>query len=86
MILHGKNCSDFGLQMPSSNLPENTSDSFVMAFEQAKAKVLMKKLNIEQRHVFEEILASCDNDDLPHRCYFLDGPGSVEKIICTKLC
>jgi len=49
MILHERNCSDFGIKMTPSNLPDKISDGFVMAIEQTKAEEMIAKFNTEQR-------------------------------------
>jgi len=44
----------------------------------------MSTLNDEQKMAFETVMNAIKSDDLPHRCFFLDGPGDAGKTYLYK--
>ncbi|XP_053571517.1 uncharacterized protein LOC128661269 [Bombina bombina] len=83
LILHGKRCEDFGLPNPSNFIPE-MQFNYVTQLEAQVGAQLQEALNIEQKAAFDNVMSAIDNENLPHRCFFIDGPGGSGKTYLYK--
>ncbi|XP_053101906.1 uncharacterized protein LOC128323208 [Hemicordylus capensis] len=83
LTLHGKKCTDFGLTYTIQNT-EQLTDTYNQAYEKQTAEKMSKTFNDEQKTAMEQILAASQNDELNHRCFFLDGPGGSGKTYLYK--
>ncbi|XP_053568401.1 uncharacterized protein LOC128657987 [Bombina bombina] len=83
LILHSKRCEDFGLPNPSNFIPE-MQFNYVTHLEAQVGAQLQEALNIEQKAAFDNVMSAIDNENLPHRCFFIDGPGGSGKTYLYK--
>uniref|UniRef100_A0A8C5QEM6 ATP-dependent DNA helicase n=1 Tax=Leptobrachium leishanense TaxID=445787 RepID=A0A8C5QEM6_9ANUR len=79
LIVNGKKCQDFGLPTPTDYSTCKTTDIYDAVLESHIGVQMQAALNDLQRETFEDILSATQNDILPQRCYFLDGPGGSGK-------
>ena len=84
LILHGKRCEDFGLPRSPSNFASDPANQYNEWLEKQNGEIMLTTLNEEQNMAFETIMNAIKNDDLPHRCFFLDGPGGAGKTYLYK--
>ena len=84
LLLHGKNCGNFNLPTPIHDAAFIQQEMFDPAVEQQKAINLIEGLNIEQKAAFYEITNAMQNEDLPERCFFLEGLGGCGKTYVYK--
>jgi hypothetical protein len=81
---NGKSCDDFGLPTPQF-VRQGTAEEFYNAqAEKEQSAMLMSSFNDEQKAAFESIMNAVNDDTLPHRCFFLDGPGGSGKTYLYK--
>ncbi|XP_053101885.1 uncharacterized protein LOC128323190 [Hemicordylus capensis] len=78
LTIHGKKCTDYGFTYNIHNI-EHLNDAYNQAYEQQTAEQMSNTFNDEQRTAMEEIITASQNDELQHRCFFLDGPGGSGK-------
>ncbi|XP_053552307.1 uncharacterized protein LOC128643486 [Bombina bombina] len=78
-----KRCEDFGLPNPSNFIPE-MQFNYVTHLEAQVGAQLQEALNIEQKAAFDNVMSAIDNENLPHRCFFIDGPGGSGKTYLYK--
>uniref|UniRef100_A0A8C5WCT2 ATP-dependent DNA helicase n=1 Tax=Leptobrachium leishanense TaxID=445787 RepID=A0A8C5WCT2_9ANUR len=79
LIINGKKCQDFGLTNPTNYSTAKTTDPYDAVSESQIGVQMQAALNPLQRETFEDILSATQNETLPQRCYFLDGPGGNGK-------
>uniref|UniRef100_A0A8C5PSH2 ATP-dependent DNA helicase n=1 Tax=Leptobrachium leishanense TaxID=445787 RepID=A0A8C5PSH2_9ANUR len=79
LIVNWKKCQDFGLPTPTDYSTGKTTDIYDAVLESHIGVQMQAALNDLQRETFEDILSATQNDTLPQRCYFLDGPGGSGK-------
>jgi len=84
LILHGEKCEDFGLPTPPSHFVANLAHQYDDFLEKQPGETMLSTLNDEQNMAFETIMEAINNDDMPHRCFFLDGPGCASKTYLYK--
>uniref|UniRef100_A0A8C5R4S8 ATP-dependent DNA helicase n=1 Tax=Leptobrachium leishanense TaxID=445787 RepID=A0A8C5R4S8_9ANUR len=78
LIVNGKKCQDFSLPTPTDYSTVKKTDIYDAVLESHIVQ-MQATLNDLQRETFEDILSATQNDTLPQRCYFLDGPGGSGK-------
>jgi hypothetical protein len=78
LILHGKKCANFDLPTPN-NVPLLNEESYNADAERERSEEMIETLNPEQLSAFQIIMAAVEDENLPHRCFFLDGPGGTGK-------
>ncbi|XP_053164950.1 uncharacterized protein LOC128350575 [Hemicordylus capensis] len=83
LTLHGKKCTDYGLTYTIQNT-EHLTDTYNQAYERQTAEEMSRTFNDDQKAAIEQILAASQNDELDHRCFFLDGPGGSGKTYLYK--
>ncbi|XP_021961437.1 uncharacterized protein LOC110857104 [Folsomia candida] len=79
LILSYKKCVDFGLPSPPANMRAAADEYFDVLAEKQKGDALQDTLNDEQRNAFDTVLNAAENENLPHRIFFMDGVGGSEK-------
>uniref|UniRef100_A0A8C5PX79 ATP-dependent DNA helicase n=1 Tax=Leptobrachium leishanense TaxID=445787 RepID=A0A8C5PX79_9ANUR len=79
LIVNGKKCQDFGLTNPTNYSTAKTTDPYDAVSESQIGVRMQAALNALQRETFEDIHSATQNETLPQRCYFLDGPGGSGK-------
>ncbi|XP_053566967.1 uncharacterized protein LOC128656828 [Bombina bombina] len=73
----------FGLPNPSNFIP-NMQFNYVTQLEAQVGAQLQEALNIEQKAAFDNVMSAIANENLPHRCFFIDGPGGSGKTYLYK--
>ncbi|XP_053575234.1 ATP-dependent DNA helicase pif1-like [Bombina bombina] len=58
--------------------------NYVTHLEAQVGAQLQEALNIEQKAAFDNVMSAIDNENLPHRCFFIDGPGGSGKTYLYK--
>uniref|UniRef100_A0A8C5PIX9 ATP-dependent DNA helicase n=1 Tax=Leptobrachium leishanense TaxID=445787 RepID=A0A8C5PIX9_9ANUR len=79
LIVNGKKCQDFGIPTPTDYSTVLTTDIYDAVHQSHIGVQMQAALNDQQRETFEDILSATQNDTLPQRCYFIDGPGGSGK-------
>uniref|UniRef100_A0A8C5M2A9 ATP-dependent DNA helicase n=1 Tax=Leptobrachium leishanense TaxID=445787 RepID=A0A8C5M2A9_9ANUR len=79
LIVNGKKCQDFGIPTPTDYSTVKTTDIYDAVLQSHIGVQMQAALNDQQRETFEDILSATQNDTLPQRCYFIDGPGGSGK-------
>ncbi|XP_035707285.1 ATP-dependent DNA helicase PIF1 [Folsomia candida] len=79
LILSYKKCVDFGLPSPPANMRAAADEYFDVLAEKQKGDALQDTLNDEQRNAFDTVLNVAENENLPHRIFFMDGVGGSGK-------
>ncbi|XP_053152157.1 uncharacterized protein LOC128344988 [Hemicordylus capensis] len=83
LTIHGKKCTDYGLTYNMQNT-EQLTDTYNQANERQAAEQMSRTFNEEQKAAMEQIITASQNDELEHRCFFLDGPGGSGKTYLYK--
>jgi len=84
LIIHGKKCTDFGLPDPRQRHSPMQSFTFDALLEKDKFEEMIATLNYQQKSAFDTIVSAINDEKLPHRCFFLDGPGGSGKTYLYK--
>jgi hypothetical protein len=82
--MNGKSCDDFGLPTPHTVGQRTAEEFFNVRTEKEQSETMISSLNEEQMVAFEAIINAANNENLPHRCFFLDGPGGSGKTYMYK--
>jgi hypothetical protein len=82
--MNGKSCDDFGLPTPHIVRHRSAEEFYNEQAEKEQSEIMISSLNQEQNSAFESIMNAANNDNLPHRCFFLDGPGGSGKTYMYK--
>jgi hypothetical protein len=82
--LNGKSCDDFGLPTPHAVRQATVVDFYNALAEKEQSKLMISSLNEGQTKAFKSIISAVENENEPHRCFFLDGPGGSGKTYLYK--
>jgi hypothetical protein len=82
--MNGKTCDDFGLPTPHAVRQTTIEEFYNARAEKEQSEMMISSLNEEQRKAFESIMTAVENENEPHRCFFLDGPGGSGKTYMYK--
>ncbi|UYV79082.1 hypothetical protein LAZ67_17001066 [Cordylochernes scorpioides] len=82
---NGKSCRDFDLPVPP-DVSDFSVSTYNAEAEKNKADEMRKKIdqNAKQKLAFEAIMSTIDDNSLPQRLFFLDGPGGSGKTFLYK--
>ncbi|UYV64526.1 hypothetical protein LAZ67_3001100 [Cordylochernes scorpioides] len=82
---NGKSCRDFDLPVPP-DVSDFSVSTYNAEAEKNKADEMRKKFdqNAKQKLAFEAIMSTIDDNSLPQRLFFLDGPGGSGKTFLYK--
>jgi len=77
---HGKSLADFGLPVPDviEELPDAVHDAIG---EAERGDVLLQQLNVEQRAVYDRVMAAVLDPRPSAKVFFVNGPGGTGKTI-----
>ena len=76
--IHGTSCKKVNLPIPPQNMA-GAAEYFDILSEQQKGDAMQATLNVEQKAAFDAVMAAAENENLPHRCFFMDGVGGSGK-------
>lgn len=78
LLLHGLCCRDLRLPI-GDNVVLNENNEQLDGNRALDPDMLIESLNETQRNAFDQIVAAIEDQQQPHRFFFLDGPGGTGK-------
>jgi hypothetical protein len=84
LLANGKTCANFGLPTPPRDLPQTPQALYNATVEKENSIEMVATLNCEQTTAYHKIMNTVIDENLPNRCFFLDGPGGSGKTYLYK--